>query len=126
MQKIVIGKQVLARLDAILGTTGYEHLGKLGTFLLDELTRAEVISDDELPPQIVSMHRKVRFRDIDTDRETEAMLVYPDETGRTKGGLSVLTPVGAALLGLSEGQTIEYETPGGRRKSLAVVKVLPS
>jgi regulator of nucleoside diphosphate kinase len=122
MHKIVIGRQVLERLDAMLGTTGYEHLGKLGTFLLDEFTRAEVIDDKELPSQIVSMHRKVRFRDIDTDRETEATLVYPNEVGKIEAGLSVLTPVGAALLGLSEGQTIEYETPQGLHKSLAVVK----
>jgi hypothetical protein len=86
MHKIVIGKQVLERLDAMLGTTGYEHLGKLGTFLLDELTRAEVIDDKELPSQIVSMHRKVRFRDVDTDRETEATLVYPDEVGKIEAG----------------------------------------
>jgi regulator of nucleoside diphosphate kinase len=121
--KIVISKQVLGRLDAMLGTTGYDHLGRLGAYLLDELARAQVVSDDELPPQVVSLHRKVRFRDDAAGRETEAILVYPEEVGTVAHGLSVLTPVGAALLGLCEGQTMAYQTPDGREKTLTVVKV---
>jgi regulator of nucleoside diphosphate kinase len=125
MPKIVISQQVLGRLDAMLGSTGYDHLGQLGSYLLGELARAQVVSDDALPPQVVSLHRKVRFRDDTSGRETEAVLAYPGEIGRLPHALSVLTPVGAALLGLSEGQTMAYRTPDGRRKSLTVVKVLP-
>lgn len=122
---IIVARRDLGRLDALLGAAG-SRFGKVETFLLDEITRARIVHDREVPPTLVTMGATVRFRDENSGREGVVRLVYPREIGSCDHGLSVLTPVGAALLGLSEGQSIDYETVDGRLKTLTVLKVVGS
>ena len=84
--------------------------------LIDELERAVVVEKAELPPNVVAMHSKVTFTVLSTKRTFTYKLVYPQET-TDENTLSVLTPVGSALLGLSVGQEIEWPL-GGQKMSL--------
>jgi regulator of nucleoside diphosphate kinase len=65
----------------------------------------------------------VRFRDDTTAQTREVTLVYPDRADIAAGRVSVLTPIGAALIGLSEGQTINWQTPAGDWRPLTVLSV---
>jgi regulator of nucleoside diphosphate kinase len=122
--EIILTRRDFVRLDAMLGDAVLERLGKVGAFLLDELARAKVVPDSDVPPQIVTMNTTIRFRDNDTGREMVVTLMYPKDAAGRENAISVLTPVGAALLGLSADQKIAYETVDGRIKILAVLEVL--
>lgn len=122
---ISVARRDLGRLDTLLGAAG-NRLGKAGAFLLDEITRARIVRDHEIPPTLVTMGATARFRDEESGRECIVRLVYPHEARTWDQSVSVLTPVGAALLGLSEGQSIDYETVDGRVKTITVLKVVGS
>jgi regulator of nucleoside diphosphate kinase len=122
--ELIIGRRDLGRLDVLLGGVPPKHADKVRAFLLSELTRAKVVEDLSVPPTVVAMHSTIEFRDDDTGRFLTVKLVYPHEIAEHEHAISVLTPVGAALIGLSEGQSIGYETPDGRMKTLTVLRVL--
>jgi regulator of nucleoside diphosphate kinase len=92
-------------------------------FLAREIERAEIFADDQLSRHVVRMGSQVRFRDDVTLQEREVTLVYPELADVAAGKISVLTPIGAALIGLSVSQTIEFRTPAGGRRSLTVLQV---
>lgn len=70
------------------------------------------------------MESEVVFRDDISMQERSVTLVYPEAADVDTGKISILTPIGAALIGLSVGQTIEFQTPGGRWRSLTVMRVV--
>jgi regulator of nucleoside diphosphate kinase len=72
---------------------------------------------------VVRMGSRVKYRDEWAGRERDVTLVYPQEADINVNRISVLAPVGAALIGLSLGQTIEFQTPGGEKRSLTVLDV---
>jgi regulator of nucleoside diphosphate kinase len=88
--------------------------------LQGELARAIVVSDEAVPPDVVTMHSRVTYVDEATGMRREVTLVYPPEADGTQGLVSVLAPVGTALLGLSAGQSIDWAFPDGRRRRLTV------
>lgn len=90
-------------------------------FLAREIDRAEILTD--ALPGLVTMESDVTFRDDISLQERSVTLVYPEAADVDAGKISILTPIGAALIGLSVGQTIEFQTPGGRWRSLTVLKV---
>jgi regulator of nucleoside diphosphate kinase len=124
MPEIILTRRDVGRLDALLGSAVLDRIGKVGEFLLDELTRATIVDDKDVPPNVVTMNATVRFRDDENGRTNLATLVYPRDAAAQDNAVSVLTPVGAALLGLSEGQSIAYGTIDGRIKTLTVLEVL--
>jgi regulator of nucleoside diphosphate kinase len=69
------------------------------------------------------MGSEVEFRDNKTGEVRRVTLVYPDEADVSRGRISVLTPIGAALIGLSESQSIDFQPPSGGLRSLTVLKV---
>ncbi len=91
-------------------------------FLLQELERAS-LTPPARDARIVTMGSHVRFRDETTGCNREAQLVYPERADAAAQRISILTPVGAALIGLSEGQTMQWRTRDGKVKSLTVLKV---
>lgn len=95
-------------------------------YLLDELERARQVPAAELPPDAVGMGSRVRYRDDATGRERTVTLVFPGEENAGSGAVSILTPVGAALLGMRPGASIDWTTPGGQRRTLTVLEVAPS
>lgn len=78
-----------------------------------ELGRAHVVSPAEVPPTIVTMNSTVKFSVESTQNEFELTLVYPKDVDSSGKTISVLAPVGSALLGLSQGDEIEWPKPGG-------------
>jgi regulator of nucleoside diphosphate kinase len=112
------------RLAALAEATRANHSGVAGE-LLAELDRASVVTASDLPAGVVSMQSGVTFRDDASGRIHRVRLVYPNEADITEGRMSVLTPVGAALIGLSKGQSIGWETRTGEERSLTVLDVAP-
>jgi regulator of nucleoside diphosphate kinase len=94
----------------------------VANFLMRELERASTDAPDD-PGRIVRMQSHVRFRDEATGQVRDVQLVYPGEADPASGRISILTPVGTALIGLREGQSIQWQDRGGKAKSLTVLNV---
>ena len=78
-----------------------------------ELDRANVVEPNEISPQIVTMNSTVKFVIESTNSEFEFTLVYPKDLDSSGKKISILAPVGSALLGLTPGDEIEWPKPGG-------------
>lgn len=86
--------------------------------LLDDLEhefeRAEVVEPTDVPGNVITMNSTARLRDLDTGESFEWTLVYPPGMNAGEGRVSVLAPVGTALIGYREGDIIDWPVPGGR------------
>jgi regulator of nucleoside diphosphate kinase len=118
----------------ILTASDHEHLSGLAraamrsmpeaaTNLANELDRAQVLAKGRRPVDVVSMGCEVEFRDESNGRVQTITLVDPSEADIEQGKVSVLTPVGTALIGLGTGASIYWETRTGQLKRLTVTKV---
>jgi len=92
-------------------------------FLAREIERATVVPDTTPLAGIVVMESEVTFRDDVTGLQKQVTLVYPKSANIEAGRISVLTPIGAALIGLAAGQAITFATPSGELRSLTVIEV---
>jgi regulator of nucleoside diphosphate kinase len=95
-------------------THDQEHLEDLRV----ELERALVLDPSQLSPSVVTMHAAVRVRDLESGRRQELTLVSPHEADVSAGRISVLAPLGTALLGYRQGDVVERVMPGGLRRLL--------
>jgi len=93
------------------------------SMLKRELTGGTVVAPASVPKDVVTMNSRVRFRDLATGERETYTLVYPEMADLELERLSVLTPLGAALLGASVGDVVECNTPGGIRR-LRIEKLL--
>ena len=84
--------------------------------LAQELARAEVVDSREVRPDVVTMNSRVILQDIDTGDEMNYVLVFPKDADVSKGAISVLAPIGTAILGYSKGDVIEWRVPAGMRR----------
>jgi len=91
--------------------------------LEEEVSRAQVVDSRKVPPTVITMNSRVKLRDLDTGEELVFTLVFPREADIDRGRLSVISPVGTAILGYTEGDTIEWKVPAGRRR-IKIEKVL--
>ena len=91
--------------------------------LRDELARAEVREPRDMPPDAITMNSTARFRDETSGEERELTLVYPRDADGSPDKVSILAPVGSALLGMRAGQSIEWPLPGGRSTRLQVLEI---
>lgn len=119
---IAIDANHFDRLSALSSMTS-GPMAEVCEYLREELERAHVLPADQLRPDIVSFGSKVKFRDEQAGKVQEIVLVYPLDADIARRRVSVLTPVGAALLGLSVNQTISFRTRTGERRELTVLKV---
>lgn len=92
--------------------------------LRGELARATVVAREVLPSGVVTVNSRVRFHDMDTGGAEEYVLTWPDRADGGVERISVLAPIGTALLGYREGDEVSWPTPGGTRR-LLVVEVEP-
>ena len=92
--------------------------------LADELSRAITVSPQEVRPDVVTMNSAVLFRDDTTGEASTITLVYPHDADVNASKISVLAPVGSALLGLSVGQVIDWPMPNAQTRRLRLVAVL--
>ncbi len=99
---------------------------RLAAMLTAEIDRARVVADGKLPKSVVAMGSTVRFADDTTGTERTVQLVYPHQADIEAGRLSILTPVGAGLIGLAEGQSIVWRDRGEHERVLRVVEVTSS
>lgn len=81
-----------------------------------ELARAVVLEPALIPPTVVGLNSRVRLQDLDSQDVEEYTLVAPDKADADQGRISLLAPIGAALLGYREGEELEWPTPGGLRR----------
>ena len=123
-RRIVLTEQDMARLRRLVAQHSTGKNAKECEALEAELDRAEVVAPTDVPPDVVTMNSRVRFGDADTDEELEATLVYPSDANVDEWRISVLAPIGAALLGLSIGQSIDWPMPSGATKRLRVIGVM--
>jgi len=105
-----------------LATASLERLPEVAEELLNEMERAKVVKDGSVPDDVVRMGSTVTFRS-DDGRELTETLVYPVDEDSDAHKISVMTPVGAALIGLAVGQSISWTARDGRKHQLTVVKV---
>ena len=107
-----------------LATASLERLPEVAEELLNEMERAKIVKDGSVPDDVVRMGSTVTFRSHDGRERTET-LVYPVDEDSDAHKISVMTPVGAALIGLAEGQSISWTARDGRKHELTVVTVKP-
>lgn len=97
--------------------------GKRFERLEGELLRAKVVPRDRIPEDLVTMNSRVVFENETTGERREVTLVYPDQADIDSGKISILVPVGTALLGLRVGQSIDWELPNGETQRYRIVGV---
>lgn len=121
---IIVTQTDLDRLRALIDGVVSERNQEAAEALESELAQARVVGPEDVPDNVVTMNSKVRFVDESTGVAREITLVYPKDASPEGGRVSVLAPVGAALLGLRKGDSIDWPMPGGRSKRLRIVEVL--
>lgn len=111
--------------DIVIAADDYARLRELcdGHTLADELDRAIVVPTDQMPAGIVTMHSRCVYVDAATGVRRTVELVYPEEADSRLSRISVLAPVGSALLGMTVGRSIEWEFPDGQPHRLHVEQV---
>ncbi|MCW5580403.1 MAG: nucleoside diphosphate kinase regulator [Luteimonas sp.] len=119
---IVVSQRDMDRLDALLESPQWRQHAAAEA-LLGELARAEVRDDADMPADVVGMHSRVECVDERSGERHVLTLVFPQEADVDTGRVSILAPVGSALLGLSVGQSIDWEAPGNRTLRLRVVAI---
>ncbi|HMN38392.1 MAG TPA: nucleoside diphosphate kinase regulator [Hyphomicrobium sp.] len=119
--EIVISTQDHARLSR-LAEGLVDRLPEVAGELLTEVERARVVPSESMTADIVAMGSTVAY-ETETGEQREVTLVYPDEADIAKGRISILTPIGVALIGLRAGQSMNWVTRDGRKRILNVIRV---
>jgi len=88
-----------------------------------ELNRGKIIKSQDIPPDVITMNSEVHLRDLNTKEEITYRLVFPDHADANQGWVSILAPIGTALLGYRVGDIIEWKVPAGIAK-LKVEKII--
>jgi regulator of nucleoside diphosphate kinase len=103
---------LLANRAGSVESRDHEHLSDLAS----ELERAFVVEDDAAPEGVVMMYSRVRVTDLDSGSSRDLTVVFPPDADPARGRVSVLAPLGCALMGCGEGEVVEWEMPGGLRR----------
>lgn len=88
------------------------------------LDSGHIVAQDEIPHNVVTMNSTAVFQDLQSSERQTVTVVYPEDTDPAKGKISVLSPVGVALLGLSEGDEAELPVPYGQTRKIRISEVL--
>ena len=86
-----------------------DHIERLG----EELDRASLVPADKVPGDVVTMNSKVRVADLGAGEDKVLTVVFPGDANAAEGKVSVLTPMGTAILGFKVGDTIKWQVPEG-------------
>lgn len=117
-RSIYVTSQDMRRLRHVIGSASYapDFDRQQRETLSNELDRAVVVDEDDIAPDVIRMRTRVRVFDSQLDKRDEYTLVYPWEADVHLNLISVLAPLGTALLGYREGDRIEWQLPGGVRQ----------
>lgn len=121
--RIVISARDHARLLALAENAAARNSSEVAEYLSEELTRAEVVSDADCSNHVAQMGSTVTYRDDTSGRTRTVQLVYPADANIDQQRISILTPIGAALIGLRPAQSIAWPSPTGGFGSLTVLDV---
>lgn len=117
-RKIVVTQQDLERLQELLRESRISRSESDESLraLAEELDRATVVAPEEVPPDTVTMNSTVRVAVVGSREQVNWTIVYPDDASAEDGRISIFAPLGTALLGYREGDTLEWDVPAGRRR----------
>lgn len=115
-RNIVITEFDRARLIPLIGEMVAAGAADGLSELLAELDRAQIVAPSEVPSDVVTMNSRVTLVDRETSERMEVTLVFPADADAAAGRISVLAPVGTAIIGYREGETIEWPVPSGIRR----------
>lgn len=121
-REIYITKYDMERLRSIIEI----YNGKDAPYLErleEELDRAKIVDPQEIPSDVITMNSVVRIKNMDTGEEKTLILVFPGKANATANAVSILAPIGTALIGYREGANIEWEVPAGTKR-LQIVEVV--
>jgi regulator of nucleoside diphosphate kinase len=115
---ITISSTDYGRLLALVNSARLDRRIPMDSLLAleQELGRATIVEPDEVPGDIVTMNSTVWFRDVDSDEVESYTLVYPSQADVIQNRISVLAPLGTALLGDRVGTVVQWQVPSGKRK----------
>lgn len=119
---LIISELDNVRLQKLLDSNEW-HNSEGAEALAAELDRAEIVDSHEIPKNVVSMNSRVRLFDEALNKEIVLTLVYPQDAGG-EGTISIMAPVGSALLGMKTGQEIDWPLPSGTTTRLKVLEIL--
>jgi regulator of nucleoside diphosphate kinase len=125
MKSIYITEKDMARLDELLSVTGerisrdQKHLEELS----EELMSAEVVESDDIPSNVITMNSIVLLNDLERSEHMAYTIVFPREANIEQNRVSVLSPLGTAMIGCRVGHVLKFRTPTGERR-MKVVKIL--
>jgi regulator of nucleoside diphosphate kinase len=115
--EIVLTAADFDRLQGLLDSPRYRSThALLLQSLREELDRGQVVAADSVPNGVVTMNSTVRVRDLEAEESDSYTLVYPDDADINENKLSVLAPLGMALLGTRVGQIVTFDVPAGQRR----------
>ena len=112
-----------AEILADLAVASLRRSSLSAALLLQELDRADIYEKSCLPPHVVTMMSHVSFADERTGEKREVQLVYPGDANTEQHRISVLTPIGAALIGMPRGASIDWPNRAGEYRRLRVLEV---
>jgi regulator of nucleoside diphosphate kinase len=118
MREIYVTRRDLRRLNELVGVAR-AHERESERYLIaleEELSRAKVVAPEDIPPEVITMNSKVLLRDCETGSETVYTLVFPADSDPARCRVSVLAPIGTAMLGYRVGDTFEWQAPRGVRR----------
>ncbi|WP_139194083.1 nucleoside diphosphate kinase regulator [Pseudorhodobacter antarcticus] len=120
--KIVINEEELAHIEALAEGAMLRNPA-LADRLLEELGRARIVKPNKMPGDVVSIGSTVTYRDEATGQNKTVTLVYPEHADIMHQRISLMTPIGVALLGLSEGAAFYWDTRDNQRRLLTIIAV---
>lgn len=118
MQHIFITQDDYNRLEVMISEREKTE-AKDSSYLMalrQELDRATIMPSDKIPPQIITMHSRARLKDMDSGEEMVYTLVFPGEADTAANKVSILAPVGTAMIGCKAGDTVTWIVPAGTRR----------
>ena len=121
---IYINRSDYAKLRLLLTTVLYSNANSAVRTLRDELDRAAVVDPDAMPSGVVSMESSVEFEDLGTGEVEDYTVTFPERARVEEKRLSILAPIGIALIGCRVGDIVQWATPGGLRQ-LKIRRVTP-
>lgn len=120
--KIVINSDDLAHIEALAEGAMLRN-PTLADRLLDEIGRARIVSPAKMPANVAAIGRAVTYRDESTGLDKTVTLVFPEDADIARQRVSIVTPIGVALLGLAEGAVFHWDTRANQRRMLTVIRV---
>lgn len=121
--EIIVSSRDADRLDELLASLPKHNV--IGRAELEaELERATVVDPQKMPPNVVTMNSTVKFAVESSSEDFELTLVYPKDADASGKTISILAPVGSALLGLKQGDEIAWPKPGGGLIKVTVKEVI--